>query len=73
MKTKILKISTGIIILVVCITLYKLPIITSWRNYNNGIRAFSEKSYIRAAEEFHEGMTISDDPVLKIPSTVYSI
>lgn len=65
MKTKIIKTSITIIILIICIILYKLPTISLWRNYNNGVRAFNEKNYNLAATEFNKAMAISENQVLK--------
>ena len=65
MKTKILKISVTLIFIALCFMLYKLPVISLWRKYNNGIRAFSEKKYEQAASEFNEAVELLDDPILK--------
>ena len=65
MKSKLLKISITIILLLSCVVLYNLPTISLWRSFNNGVRAFNEKNYDRAATEFNKAMGISDDFILK--------
>ena len=65
MKTKIIKISITIILLLICILLYKLPAISLWRSFNNGVRAFGENNFEQAAVEFNKAVVISDDNILK--------
>jgi len=65
MKSKIVKPVIIVLCIVISLFLYKLPIITSWRNYNNGVRAFNENNFQLAAVKFDQAKMGSKNPILE--------
>lgn len=65
MKTIIIKWIAVLVLVILGILTYHSDIISVWRYYNNGVRAFNDRNYKMAAQEFEKAINVRNDPTLK--------
>ena len=65
MKSKIVKSMFWIIVIVVAVFIYNSSMVSAWRNYNNGMRAYKDNNYQQAAGAFGKAHNLYNNPNLK--------
>ncbi|MBD3289730.1 hypothetical protein GF337_13065 [candidate division KSB1 bacterium] len=65
MKSKIGKLTIGILVIAVAVLAYKSPMVSAWRHFNNGMRAYGDSNFQQASAAFSKALKLYDEPAVQ--------